>query len=167
MTSSGPKAPTASQETLESNALIQEMRDDINKMSEGMKRMEKETERVKAQQGRLDQLIVDKIAAQVQPLRDEMNRTFGEQQSKIGAELMDLKEYWTKEQNKRDVARKREEEIKEPERENLRLEHEQEQSRTQAARDEELLRRFTAATASVTREVVTSMSVYSQQDEMS
>ena len=167
LTSIGPKAPTASQEKPESNALIQELRDDINKMSEGMKRMEKETERVKAQQARLDQMIAEKIAAQVQPLRDEMNRTFREQQSKIGAELMELKEYWTKEQNKRDVARKREEEIKEMKREKLRLEREQEQSRTQAARDEELLRRFTAATESVTREVVTSMSAYSQQDEMS
>ena len=56
---------------------------------------------------------------------------------------------------------------KELEQRKQRLEREQEQSRAQAARDEELLRQITAATALVTREVVTSMSVTSQNDDMS
>ena len=81
--------------------------------------------------------------------------------------MEELKQYWTAEQDKRDLARKREVELKELEQRKLRLEREQEQSRAQAARDEELLRQITAATASVTCEVVTSMSVTSQNDDMS
>ena len=96
-----------------------------------------------------------------------MNRTFMEQQQKFGTDLEELKQYWTKEQDKRDLAWKRETELKELEQRKQRLESEQEQSRVQAARDEDLLRRITAATALATREVVTSMSVTSQNDDMS
>ena len=81
--------------------------------------------------------------------------------------MEELKQYWTAEQDKRDLARKQEGELKELEQRKWRLEQEQEQSRVQAARNEELLRRMNAATALVTREVVTSMSVTSQNDDMS
>ena len=90
-----------------------------------------------------------------------------DQQRKFGADLEELKQYWTKEQDKRDLAWKRETELKELEQCKQRLESEQEQSRVQAARDEDLLRRITAATALATREVVRSMSVTSQNDDMS
>ena len=90
-----------------------------------------------------------------------------DQQRKFGTDLEELKQYWTKEQDKRDLTRKRETELKELEQRKQRLESEQEQSRVQAARDEDLLRRITAATALATRKVVTSMSVTSQNDDMS
>ena len=90
-----------------------------------------------------------------------------EQQQKFGTDLEELKQYWTKEQDKRDLARKHKTELKELEQRKQRLESEQEQSRVQAARDKDLLRRITAATALATRKVVTSMSVTSQNNNMS
>ena len=48
----------------------------------------------------------------MEPLRKEMNCTFMDQQRKIGADLEELKQYWMAEQDKRDLARKQEVELK-------------------------------------------------------
>ena len=122
---------------------------------------------MRLQQQNPEGLVATKIAAHMEPIREEMNCTLLDQQSKFGTDLEELKQYWTVEQDKRDLAQKREVELKELEQRKLRLEREQEQSWAQAARDEELLRRITVATALVTCEVVTSMSVKSQNDDMS
>ena len=144
-----------------------DIQDYISRLTAGLQKLEQEIRDMRLQQQNLDSLLATKIAAHMEPIREETNRTFLDQQMKFGADLEELKQYWTAEQDKRDLARKREVELKELEQRKLRLEQEQEQSRAQAAQDDELLRQITAATALVTREVVTSMSVTSQNDYMS
>ena len=86
-----------------------------------------------------------------------MRAKMQEQHTQIGEDIEQLKKYWTSEQDKRDKIRKREEELKEVNQRKERLEREQAQLVVQNERDEELLRRLTAATAAITRQVVTSM----------
>lgn len=90
-------------------------------------------------------------------MREEMRAKMQEQHTQIGEDIEQLKKYWTSEQDKRDKIKKREEELKEVNQRKERLEREQAQIVTQNERDEELLRRLTAATAAITRQVVTSM----------
>ena len=74
--------------------------------------MEQESRDMRLQQQNLESLVATKIAAQMEPIREEMNRTFLDQQRKFGTDLEELKQYWTVEQDKRDLVRKREVELK-------------------------------------------------------
>ena len=83
-------------------------------------------------------------------MRDEMKSTLQDQQNQLGTKLENLKQYWSAEQDKREVTQKQEEKLKDLAQKKQRLEWEREQNRAQAERDEELLRRFTAALVTVT-----------------
>ena len=106
--------------------ITKEMQDDISKLTAGLKKLEHDNKDIRLHQQSLEGLVTTKIAAHIEPIREEMNCTFMDQQRKFGTDLEELKQYWTKEQDKRDLARKRETELKELEQRKQRLESEQE-----------------------------------------
>ena len=55
---------------------------------------------MRLQQQNLEGLVAAKNAANMEPIREEMNCTFMDQQQKIGTDLEELKQYWTKEKDK-------------------------------------------------------------------
>ena len=87
--------------------LIKDICTDISRLTEGYIRLEKESVELKKSQAQTDLHLTSKISAHIQPIRDKMKRTFSVKQSALGTEISNLKQFWTTEQEKRELERKK------------------------------------------------------------
>ena len=87
--------------------LIKDIHTDISRLTEGYIRLEKESAELKKSQTQTDLHLTSKISAHIQPISNKMKRTFAVQQSTLGTEIRNLKQFWTTEQEKRQLEQKK------------------------------------------------------------
>ena len=108
----GTKTNTSELEATSQQDIITSFKADIDKLATGIRNLEKESEHMKKRQQQMNLALTEKIAAHIQPIREEMKQTYKEQQNKLGAKISELKSYCTEEQDQREQAQKQEEKMK-------------------------------------------------------